>query len=395
MTATLRLTEWRTSAPLELTGAQRAGLEQHFQARIASGPTADTFTVTPADIVGALTIDGATVVVAPKIAIDRVLFMVSYAVDPLRWKDGWSQLAGVTDLVDGMAALFVQTCERVLTQGVYRSYRTLEADEAMVRGRIRWQRQARRLAPVPIAVRYQVHDDDVLENQLVRAALAALRTMPVRNTTVAAGVARQWRRFSSVGVLTYPRQQAARIAWTRQNDYYRPLIGLARIIIDASMTELDDGEIPVPGFTVSMPRVFEQFVRTALRGRSGFTCTEFPDHPGQHGLRLDTARRVGLLPDLGVHVDGRWLFVGDVKYKRDHGSGRDADLYQLLAYATATGLDQATLIYADGPAEAPAHVVRNTGITLNLVHLDLAQPPAAVLNQLARVAIDRRHRSAS
>ena len=387
MTPTLRLTEWQTSAPLPLSGAQRAGLEQHFQARIVSGPTPDTFTVTPTNIVGTLTLDGTTVIVAPKIAIDRVLFMVSYALDALRWKDVWSQLAGVTDLVDGMAGLFVQTCDRVLAQGLYRSYRTLDNDQATVRGRIRWQRQARRPAPLPIAVRYHVHDDDVLENQLVRAALAVLRTMPIRDTTVAAGIARHWRGFKDLAVLTHPRHQGARVAWTRQNEHYRPLIGLARIIIEATMTELDDGEAPVPGFTVEMPRVFEQFVRTALRERSGYTPNEFPDNPGQHGLRLDTARRVGLLPDLGVQADGRWLFVGDVKYKRDYGSGRDADLYQLLAYATATGLDQATLVYADGPPEAPTHTVRNTGITLNLCHLDLAQPPGTVLNQLSRVAI--------
>lgn len=389
MTSILQLTERRTSPPLHLTRTQRHGLEQHFKAVIASGPTADTYTVTPQDLIGTLTLDGTTVVVAPKITIDRVLFMVSYAHDPWHWKDDWACLDGVDNLVDGLAALFVQTCDRVLARGLYRSYRTLETDEATIRGRVQWQRQARRPAPLPIAVRYHVHDDDVLENRLVRAALTVLRTMRIRDASIAAGIARLWRGFKDLGGLNQLRHQASRVVWTRQNEHYRPLIGLVRTIIEGTMAEVTEGDVPVPGFTLSMPTVFEQFVRRALRERTGFSLSEFPDNPARHALRLDTAREVRLLPDLGVQLNDRWVFIGDVKYKRDHGPGRDADLYQLLAYATAAGLDQATLIYADGPTEAPHHIVRNSGISLNLVHLDLAQPPSSVLAQLARVAIPR------
>lgn len=389
MTPTLQLTEWRTSDPVRLTSAQRRGLEQHFKAQIASGPTADTFTVTAQDLIGTLSLDATTIVVAPKIAIDRVLFMVAYAHDPLNWKDNWARLAGTNHLIDGLAALFVESCDRVLARGLYRSYRTLNADEATVRGRVQWQRQARRPAPLPIAVRYHVHDDDVLENQLVRAALAVLRRMRIRDAEAAAGIARLWRGFKFLGMLPQPRHQASQVVWTRQNQHYRPLIGLARAIIEGTMAEVADGDIPVPGFTLSMPRVFEQFVRTALRERTGFNLSQFPDTATQHGLRLDTAGSVRLLPDLGVQLDDRWIFIGDVKYKRDHGSGRDADLYQLLAYATAAGLDEATLVYADGPSEAPHHIVRNSGVALNLVHLDLTEAPSAVLAQLARVRIPR------
>lgn len=389
MTPILQLTERRTSPPVHLTPAQRVALERHFQAVIASGPTADTFVVTPQDWIGTLTVDGTTVVVSPKIAIDRVLFMVSYALDPWHWQEDWARLAGVDRLVDGLAALFVRTCDRVLARGLYRSYRTVEAEETALRGRVRWQRQARHPAPLPIALRYQVHDDDVLENQLVRAALAVLRTMRIRDAAAAAGIARLWRGFKDLAVLPQPRIEGSRVVWNRQNEHYRPLIGLARAILDATMAEVRVGEIPIPAFTLSMPRIFEQFVRTALRERSGYTVHQFPDQPRRHALRLDTAAQVVLLPDLGIRLDDRWVFIGDVKYKRDHGTGADADLYQLLAYATAAGLDEATLIYADGPTEAAHHCVRNSGVVLNLVHLDLTQTPDAVLAQLARVPIPR------
>lgn len=44
---------------------------------------------------------------------------------------------------DGMAALFVPACRRALQRGLLRSYRTVEADLPMVKGRLRWNVQAR------------------------------------------------------------------------------------------------------------------------------------------------------------------------------------------------------------------------------------------------------------
>ncbi len=87
--------------------------------------------------------------------------------------------------------------------------------------------------------------------------------------------------------------------------------------------------------------------------------------------------RVKLKPDLGYRTANGWQFIGDVKYKRDDsGSGTNPDLYQLLAYATATRLPEATLIYADGPPTPRHHVVPTAGVTLNVRHLDLTQEPS-------------------
>ena len=383
------LTEWRKSDPIRLTRTQREGLEKHFAASIETGPTDDTFRVTPGNVVGSVTIGGETFVVTPKIPIDRVLFMVAYAADPFSWEDGWASLAGSKDLVEGMAALFVRTCDRVLARGLYRSYHRVEDAGRTIRGRVVMQRWARRPAPLPIDVRYQVHDDDVLENQLVRAALDVLRTTRIRSREVAAGVARHWRAFRDLGRLPDPLHAARGLSWNRQNIHYVPLVRLAQVIIGGRMAELERGVVQVPGFTLNMPEVFERFVRTALRERSGLSTRAFPDDTSGFGLTLDAAGRVRLVPDLGVRDEDGWQFVGDVKYKRDEGTGKHPDLYQLFACATATRLDEATLIYADGPFDAPSHEVRYAGVTLRLVHLDLARPPAEILEQLSRVQVER------
>ena len=69
------------------------------------------------------------------------------------------------------------------------------------------------------------------------------------------------------------------------------------------------------------------------------------------------------------------MFVGDAKYKKTLDSERvlslSADLYQLLAYATALDLPGGLLIYAQGEAEAATYKIRNSCKQLEVVALDL------------------------
>ncbi len=54
--------------------------------------------------------------------------------------------------------------------------------------------------------------------------------------------------------------------------------------------------------------------------------------------------------------------VIDAKYKAEKPSGFPyADLYQMLAYCTALGLDTGHLVYAKGNEPAVQHQVRNAG----------------------------------
>lgn len=382
----LQLTEWETSGPLALSSAQRHVLETRFEAVVRATGHGDEVTVRPGGVVGSVSVGGVPLVVRPKIPIDRVLFMTAYAADPFRWEENWSAIAGVDDLEDGMAALFVAACRRTLQRGLLRSYRTVDADLPMVKGRVRWNVQARRPAPLPIASRFQVHDDDITENRVLREALAVLRHSRLTDPAFAAGVDRLWRSLEHVRPLREPLAALETITWTRQNEHYRQILGLARVVLENFMADLAGGAMGTVGFTLRLHDVFEQFVRTALREATGLTKTEFPDSWRGRRLSLAESGQVPLAPDLGVRIDGQWRFVGDVKYKRDTGPGHEADLYQLLAYATATGLPEAMLIYAQGPQAPATHEVRHVGKRLHLRHLDLSASPQEVLNQVRALA---------
>ena len=82
------------------------------------------------------------------------------------------------------------------------------------------------------------------------------------------------------------------------------------------------------------------------------------------------------------------LWIGDAKYKRlPPGAYQNADLYQLLAYATATGLTNGTLFYAaDAGVSSGEYIVRNAGKFLRAISIDLAAPPAAIRRRIATIA---------
>ena len=159
----MQLTEWRPSPPVRLTAEVRRVLERDFKARITSAPGSDEYVVRPEGVVGSVSVGGQVITVRPKINIDRVLFMVAYANDPYGWRQSMTSLGSTESLVDGTAALFAKACEPLMVNGLLRDYRTVDVDSGVVRGKIRWGVQARRFAPVPIALRNDVHDDDIVE----------------------------------------------------------------------------------------------------------------------------------------------------------------------------------------------------------------------------------------
>ena len=381
----MQLTEWRPSPPMAVDLPVRRVLETIFGATVSAGHRPDEFVVRPGGVVGSVSVGDEVVTVTPKIDIDRVLFMVAYANDPYGWRSDLSAVGSVEDLVDGMAALFAEACRPMVARGLLRDYRRVDVDAAVVRGKVRWDVQARRWMPVPIALSHDVHDDDIVENRVLREACQVLRrgALSAGSAGALAGV------WSAVRDLTpLPGAVAAleRMRWTRRNLHYRPALELAGVILRGEMADVVAGDVPVSGFTLVMHDVFERFVRVALRTAWGVGERELPDSWSGRGLVLDKGGLVSLEPDIGWRRDDDgWRFVGDAKYRRDaSGAGQSADIYQALAYAVATGLPEVTLFYADGGLDRD-HVVDSVGKTVRVRHLDLSLPPDVVLQKVARL----------
>jgi hypothetical protein len=104
-------------------------------------------------------------------------------------------------------------------------------------------------------------------------------------------------------------------------------------------------------------------------------------------LFLDVGQRVRLRPDISLWHGDRCLFVADVKYKRIvPAEYQHADLYQLTAYAIATGLPSGVLIYAAGADGEQHHDIVELDRRLSVVPLDLTVGQAELRRQIDALA---------
>ncbi len=254
-----------------------------------------------------------------------------------------------------------------------------------MRGRIRFDDQIRRrfAVPLPVEVRYDEFTADILANRLVKAAAHRLARLRLRSREARSGVAWVAESLSDVSLSVYPPRAVPKIRFDRLNEHYRGVVTLARLVLRHGAFETDRGKVRAAGFLMDMNHVFQEFVTVALREALGVSEREF----GERSMgSLDTAGRVSLRPDLTWRDGSRCTFVGDVKYKRIEAGVPNADLYQLLAYATALDLPGGLLIYAQGEREPATHTVRHSGKRLEVAALDLSGDLQATLAQVGELA---------
>jgi 5-methylcytosine-specific restriction enzyme subunit McrC len=389
---TLSFREYEQVKNHPLTQAEVNALRERFQCTVTRADTGDgLYDVRAADRVGTVLVDGTSIVVAPKLAISRVLFLIAHALDPT-WTDD-AVLDEKKSLTEAVASLFTQLCDHAMRTGVLRGYRDRHDRLHTVRGRIDFAQQLRRFPgrDLPLAVSYQSHDEDILENQLLAAAAEKLTAVQTYSTRTRRSLARLRRLFEGVTTPPLHHGHLPEVRWTRLNEHYRPAVELARLILTETEADLGAGQVAAPGLVVTMHQVFEKFVRTTTRRALSLTEHEFPDGKHAPALHLDDQRKLNVQPDLSLWVNGRCRFVGELKYRMDTGTGDAQHLYQTLAYATATGLPDATLIYADGPPTGSIHTLPLAGTRIHVRHLNLAASTNEILGQIRRLAQHIKH----
>ena len=393
----IRLKEYERSKPVGLSVGERDALGEaipHLSISHVAGESGK-YRITPGSTVGAVEVNGLSVIIEPKIGVGQLISLACYAM--ARGRDGLVKFgddfayAEQSALPEFLAQALAAAAEKAFARGLLRGY--VEREEALqtVRGRIRFDDQIRRRfgLPLPVEVRYDEFTDDVLLNRLVKAANWRLR----RAGPLSPGTRRRLGRIDAlldgVSLCRYPRNAVPEVKFDRLNGHYSDVVALARLILRYGAYEAERGEVRASGFTMDMNEVFQEFLTAALREQLGLSNDAF----GERWVNsLDTQGRIGLKPDLAWQEGGRCVFVGDAKYKRMSNDDRasNADLYQILAYATALDLPGGMLIYAKdkdrSEADAATYTVRHAGKRLQVVALDLSGALDDVLGRVGEIA---------
>jgi len=210
-------------------------------------------------------------------------------------------------------------------------------------------------------VRYDEFTDDITANRLVKAAVVRLGRTRLRSRRSRDGLRWVAGQLENVSLVEHPPADVPDVSFDRLNEHYREVVALARLVLRHSSFETRRGAVRAPGFLIDMNRVFQEFVTRALREELGVSDRVLQSDDRITRVCLDDDCRVRLHPDLAWWDGAQYTFVADAKYKRtEPGSAPNADLYQLLAYATALDLSGGLLIYAEGESPAP-HRVRHSG----------------------------------
>lgn len=383
--ARLTLREHETSDPVVLEVAERDELRRLVPdlAVLPVAGAADAYQLRPGSHVGLIRLGEHEIMIQPKIGFDRVLFLASYSA---RLGDLGAEvvdLAADDEVVEAAALAFARHLDVALQRGPLRGYVALEETLSTVRGRPRFDRLVGRfgLAP-PIDVAHDEHTEDIEENRQTRAALVALRRFGVRRPATRRRLHGHLLTLRDVGEARYEGGHFPEVRYTRLNAQYRQAIALARLILRACSFELRRGDIAASAFLLDMNRVFEDFVVAALRDALDLNEASLPQGRPIH---LDDSGKVRMKPDVSWWQGRQCRFVGDVKYKRTE-LGEHADLYQLLAYVVATGLDHGLLIYAAGEGDSSSHTVRRLGTRLDVLTLHLGGAPDAIITEIERIA---------
>lgn len=386
MTA-LDLVAWGSTLATDLPEDDVRALAASRAVDVSPGLKPGTWEIRAGSQVGVLRAGETEVRIRPRITIARLVYLLGYAQDPKAWNDDPVGLDDLPDLWPAMAQVFVRQAEKATERGVLQGYRTEESARLVMRGRLREAEQLRVRAglAIPLEVRYDEYDVDIPENQLLRAAAERLLKIPDIPPVIMRRLRHLISRLTDVRRLV-PGQRPPHINASRLNQRYQPALALARMVLATRSIDIANAGVRATGFLINMNTAFEDFVTVSLTralAPFGGRCK-----PQDQGHPMDKARNIKLRPDLVRYgPSGAPQAVIDAKYKAEAPSGFPyADLYQLLAYCTATRLKVGHLIYAEGGDDDHDVVVRNAGVVIRRHVLDLQQPVSELQAQAALLA---------
>lgn len=385
----LNLREYQRGGPFSLSISERDGLRDALPS-VAIEPAPGTearYYLTPGATVGAVNTGGLSALIQPKIGIPKLLSLACYAMGKVKFYRDDFDFPDEYALPDALALVLAAQARRAFVGGLLHGYRTEEETLSTVRGRIRFEEQLRRRfgASFPVEARYDEFTADILANRLVKAAAQRLGGMRLRCPAARRGLGWIAGMLDGVSLVEFQPRNIPAVAFDRLNEHYRRVVELSRLILRHSAFESGRGIVRASGLLLNMNEVFQEFVTQALREALGASAHRLKSDRDSGGFTLDClgdyagdgagdgAGRVKLRPDLIWREGLSCRFVGDVKYKNAAG-GRipNADLYQMLAYATALDLPGGLLIYAEGEATPAAYRVRHCGKRLEVAALNLA-----------------------
>jgi len=371
--ATFELAEWQS---LVIEGETLSASDQRLKQELEAGEEGRVLVdelrsgvrITAKSWVGVVRFEHFEVRVVPKLAGDNLglVEMIDFAtgLDALRRSSSARTLhAEGAGLLDLFALLLAEASEVILRGGLLADYVEREDDLPVVRGRLLGDQQVlRRFGQLDrLACRFDDHDQNIVENQLLAAALGRCASR-VTNESVRRRVRRLLAIFQQVCRADELNLEAARtwITYHRLNEHYRDAHQLSWLLLDGLGTKdlLGPGKTSSFAFLIDMNRLFEMFVYRLVDLLLAGTGMRVHYQRGDRSIILNASTNqpyARMVPDVLIEATGPGSaarIAVDAKYKLyDERKLSSGDVYQAFLYAYAYGgaaghvLPAALLVY--------------------------------------------------
>ena len=369
--ATIYLREYEKCQCNNLSVEQATTLSERFARQLTVGWNwqLHTWELTAKQYVGMIVLDDLRILIEPKVSLQNLFYMLTYAYDLADFRREAVALASSEDIFEFIVVIFLRQVEQLVRRGIYRAYITEEENQPYLRGRLLLADHLQRNA-LHMQRFYQRTSEftaDVLENRILRHTLGLLVRLEYQEPGLRQQIRRVASAFAEVSPAPIAPADCDRVVYTRLNAAYRPRINLARLLIQHLSLEGQAGSTQFAAYLLDMNKVFELFVAC-------FLASHFADDPAiqveiQPDIWLDMDLQEKGIPDIVLRRDGRPYLVLDTKYKTFRGRPENADRDQMVMYCLSLGLPRGILIYADD--HAVDHRADFKGIVLSAQSLAL------------------------
>ncbi len=276
--------------------------------------------------------------------------------------------------LNAIGALFLDRLQQVVQRGLGKDYRTKQAQENYLRGRLDIQRQLSRgnVAATTFEIEYEDLTHDTIENQTVLYATHLLSRLVADSTIQSALRQREQQLRQEVTLRPVQPAELEAIHLDRLTEYYDDVLRLATIVIQSTFVDnMQAGTQETYGLLVNMNRIFERVVERAAEDALSESSWQVEAQARLDGLVTGGPPAVNMYPDFVLRDQvGDVQLVGDAKWKT--GTPSQSDIYQMTSYQLADDVP-GLLLYPSQNSAVKTQYQIDDRLTLHLRELPTGQ----------------------
>jgi 5-methylcytosine-specific restriction enzyme subunit McrC len=296
-----------------------------------------------------------------KQATRNLLHLLAFAGQiPIKEQTIANLLSRKMDWFEILTRLFASHLGKEWQLGVYRTYRSTDAHERVLKGK--WNISQHIMHPDQQHIFPVTYDEFTVDNALNRVFRFVVErllrlTRDAENRRILSILSNWLDDVSVQSHLTV--HDTDHIVFTRLNQRFEPLLNLAKLFLDDSAMQLSSGDKSSFAFIFDMNLLYEAFVVNFIRSYRErilspylLRCDILPQANGAtHYLAYQQSRKVfKMKPDIVFRDQGEYPILVDTKYKRlDPNDTRlgvsQADFYQMYAYSQSYKSKRVILLY--------------------------------------------------